>query len=85
MVETGSRVSPRTGNAIELKTLCDKTDWALACVQVATHWPDTALKPKPKQKYERKRRKWRRNFYNSIEYNLAVQEKPTGESTRRAW
>lgn len=31
---------------------------------------DTLLEPPPKRKYERKRRKWHRSFFNSIEYQF---------------
>ena len=51
----------------KFEALCDETDWAELRAIVA-YLPELPLKPK--QKYERKRRKWRQSFYNSIEYQF---------------
>ena len=49
------------------EALCEESDLAWLR-KIAAGWPESALRPK--QKYERKRRRWRRSFYNSIEYQF---------------
>jgi hypothetical protein len=64
----------------ELEKLSDDSLMADA-MAAASIWASTQPQPTAKQKYERKRRRWRRNFFNSIEYQFggaaeAEQRKP---------
>ena len=78
--EVLNRIRRHLSNKFEI--LCDETDWA-ELRAIAAHLPESALKPK--QKYEHKRRSWRRSFYNSIEYQFGGEAEAERRKTLSAF